>query len=381
MKQIMRPNLFERIKRLIRIALPDAIIIAVLVVAAEIGLRMFAPQYADQIFSYRFTGGYPVAINADGYRGELVPIERSGDGVRLLALGDSTTFGTSVASESTWPQRLAVEMGERLGSDVEAINGSMPAASLRELEHAYTNKWAAYKPDRVVIAISNNFVALSYTRRDQDARMPANGFIEPASSRARLIAQAKELYNRPAVLRFISINTERLIYLAGLAGQEIANLRQPRGPMLAFGYRQPGRDEELGEVVEEAYELMEADLSGLVGALRSDGIEPIVAYLPSRFTLSDSVVDNEKFVNRERLAVDPSERLAVICERLGVEYVDAVEPLRAERADAEAAGDPVPSLYVQFDFTHLDERGHQTLASALADTINPVTNNPVENSP
>jgi lysophospholipase L1-like esterase len=63
-----------------------------------------------------------VEVNAEGFRGPALRTDHTG--VRILALGDSCTFGTPVAERYTYPR--AMERGlESLGHRVEVVNGGV----------------------------------------------------------------------------------------------------------------------------------------------------------------------------------------------------------------------------------------------------------------
>ena len=83
---------------------PDRV--AALLVIAELLLQLIVPQYGHDFYDRTLTASQPVTFNADGYRGAAVPLEKQPGEFRVLALGDSTTFGTGVAIDDTWPLQL-----------------------------------------------------------------------------------------------------------------------------------------------------------------------------------------------------------------------------------------------------------------------------------
>ena len=68
----------------------------------EGALRWGRPALAGLVYSADMTGGHPIAFDADGFR---IPPRAtpSTAPVKVLALGDSTTYGTGVAAAETWP--------------------------------------------------------------------------------------------------------------------------------------------------------------------------------------------------------------------------------------------------------------------------------------
>lgn len=70
-----------------------------------------------------------LAVNADGFRGG--EIDRSHARPRIVAIGDSCTFGTFPESD-TWPRALESELARR-GVEVEVVNGGIEGYSPRQV--------------------------------------------------------------------------------------------------------------------------------------------------------------------------------------------------------------------------------------------------------
>jgi lysophospholipase L1-like esterase len=98
--------------------------------------------------------------NADGYRGEAIPLQRSPDSFRVLFLGGSTTYGEGVKNPvDTYPAQL----GELLKNDsqlsakkIEIINAGLRWGTTAEILTHYLLKFRYYKPDLVVINPGGN---------------------------------------------------------------------------------------------------------------------------------------------------------------------------------------------------------------------------------
>ncbi|MBM3986047.1 MAG: hypothetical protein FJ296_10235, partial [Planctomycetes bacterium] len=87
----------------------------------ELGLRL-APD-AEILGAYR--------TNARGWRGPPVSDARAPDTLRILALGDSTTFGLGVREEQRWTDVLQRLLGLLLEGRraVEVVNAGLPSYS------------------------------------------------------------------------------------------------------------------------------------------------------------------------------------------------------------------------------------------------------------
>jgi lysophospholipase L1-like esterase len=85
-----------------------------------------------------------IATNSLGLRGPEVGPKR---GLRILALGDSFTFGVGARQEETWPARLA----ELLGAEV--LNAGAPGFGVPDAVAWYERYGAQLDPDVVVLAV------------------------------------------------------------------------------------------------------------------------------------------------------------------------------------------------------------------------------------
>jgi lysophospholipase L1-like esterase len=309
-----------------------------------------------QLFDADFTGGKPYAVNGQGLRGPEVPRDKQPGELRMLGLGDSTTFGTGVGWEETWPTQCAKELTATLRHEVRGINAGIPATSLKDMGYAMDHAWGDLHPDVVVLVVSGNLMSLSWIRREETGGMPAHE-LPPSGSLAYKIKTAINRQFRylrlPGLLMQMS---ERASYFIGLSNHAI-NPDAPYGPMLAHGWRQPGLDPAL---VDQAWNLFERDLGVLRDRVRARGAHFYVASLPARFMLSKKLSDNEKAVPLHRLSVVPGARVLEICRRLAVDAIDLTESL------GEAAAARGESLYNPLDYTHLSPYGHRIAAGAIA---------------
>jgi lysophospholipase L1-like esterase len=93
-----------------------------------------------------------ISINSKGFRGEEIP-EPKGDAYRIVALGESTTFGiTMEAHDRPWPERLQALIQERIkpSRPVQVINAGIPGWSLYENLPRLRAEILALKPDMIL---------------------------------------------------------------------------------------------------------------------------------------------------------------------------------------------------------------------------------------
>jgi lysophospholipase L1-like esterase len=358
-------QLHGRLKMLLRFVLRQGAILLLLAAPAEVALQTFAPRYRDQVFDQRFTGGWPIGINEHGYRGPALDPRKQPGELRVVAMGDSTTFGTGVDAAQAWPGQLEQVLRKvQPKRPVSVLNAGFPAVNLREMRVAFEQEWAAYHPDVVILAISNNMVSFGWIKRGKTAQLPENRYltVPVASGWAGLKQRANRAVHKLCLPTFLNRNSQRVLFALGLASQDVDIPAKPFGPMLAFGWRQPGLDPAMAA---QAWELFGKDLADLRDSIRGHRCKFIVTYLPSRFMLSNSWRDNEKWVPKDRLTIDPAHRITLLCSSLNIPFVDAQQALRARRQTIDQRTHRFEPLYIPMDFTHLNAQGHQAVAAAL----------------
>lgn len=107
---------------------------------------------------YKYKG--LVQHNADGYRGDKVPLSK-GEKYRVLCLGGSTTYGTGVVNPAeAYPAQLEVLLNQFIITDTvlarrydgaEVLNAGLEAGTSAEELQQYLLKYRYYKPDAVVV--------------------------------------------------------------------------------------------------------------------------------------------------------------------------------------------------------------------------------------
>jgi lysophospholipase L1-like esterase len=94
----------------------------------------------------------PISINSRGFRGAEFPLDK-GPAYRIVALGESTTFGLNLGREDkTWPELLEQMIRQRLPArrPVEVINAGVPYYSLRENLARLPRDILPLQPDMII---------------------------------------------------------------------------------------------------------------------------------------------------------------------------------------------------------------------------------------
>jgi hypothetical protein len=106
----------------------------------------------------------PVRTNAAGFRGGPLPGKKAPGVYRIVALGDSFTFGFGVRERQAWPARLAALLNARFGGTprVEVVNLGIPGTGPRDYLWHLEHTGIALEPDLVVVGLFANDVNDEY---------------------------------------------------------------------------------------------------------------------------------------------------------------------------------------------------------------------------
>ena len=145
------------------------------------------PNLKDSSFLHKELGTYfYVSTNDRSMRYHDTPVGRQDGVLRIMALGDSTTFGWGVNDADTYPQVLeGLLKGKAPGMDIQVINGGVMGYSTFQGLHHMRKRVMAYEPD---IYLFGYIV--------QDARRsPISDRDQAISHRASELWEANPLYN------------------------------------------------------------------------------------------------------------------------------------------------------------------------------------------
>lgn len=100
-------------------------------------------------------GEVPVTYNDRGLRDRPVP-DKADDEYRVLALGDSVTFGWGVPREEIFTARLEALLGARLARPVRVINGGVGGYNTVQEVAYFRRDGMALQPDLVILTYVEN---------------------------------------------------------------------------------------------------------------------------------------------------------------------------------------------------------------------------------
>jgi len=286
-------------------------------------------------------------LDADGFRiGAPVPADAA---CRVLAIGDSHTFGYGVAADDAWPPRLAAVL-RTSAAPATVVNAGLAGGGIADEAAWLADALPAAQPQVVVITLSPWSARLDPDPPPAPSSR-ATRLWEHVEPRIRTIGRWSALGDRLSrrTLHFLTAHTG-WPPASGVAW-ELVPLDEPRD---AFRARWDG---------------VHATLADMVRRVRRAGAEPIVAFVPLDVQVDarrNRLYADERlpypsygFVDRDHVHDDRYQRaLAHEARRLGVDVVDLTPALRAEGGAAFLAED-----------YHLSPAGHRRVAAELAPAV------------
>lgn len=325
------PDWFSRTLRLL---VKDAIIFIALIVFVEIFLRSVVPGTSSLIYTEDVTGGHPVRYNEFGLRDIDFPLEKPQGEKRILALGNSTTFGSGVAMDETWPKQLQEEMG----APWFVINGGGQGSSLPQIESFMNEYGYAMQPDHIILGFSPAMIA-----KTKIAGKPAS-LSWKQKLRGEAIKIHKAMHSSYAYSAFDHYVRQNL-YRMGVLEDDLTALK---GAIYAYGFDAPGVDIER---IEADYAEFFEQLAAFRAELKRRDIELSIVAIPSRFELSDKSNDNPRNFPLGSIRINPLDEMRMHAEEQQISFTDLSDELRNK-----------DNIFVDGDYSHLNVNGHELAA-------------------
>jgi lysophospholipase L1-like esterase len=199
--------------------------------------------------------------NSQGFRDVDRPLAKAPGTLRVVALGDSFTYGEGVGFEETWPSRLEQMLSDSLagGPRVEVVQLGLrryfPAAQRSVLRHV----GLAFDPDVVIHATVPNDVIDTHLGLAA-VYVDENGFLRNSSARS---------FGRVGGWLFVHSHTMRIVLRAASARRQ----RSETTVVWADIFRADGAHE-------SDWRSMEADLDSIAVLAQGHGASFVLSYLP-----------------------------------------------------------------------------------------------------
>lgn len=262
---------------------------------------------------------------------------------RILVLGDSFAFGWGVDDHETFPAQLQARM-----PDAEVINLGVSGYNLAQSHRLLVAEGLRYEPDLVILSFCHNDVT--------DQKIPT---IEDKRRAATPVARSgwkAALCDTSYLVDFLRFSAT-MIYPVRRTLQAIG-LKEPDG---GYGYLDTNLRPSLRGYppsLVSGWDSTVDELGAIYRTCTGIGAKLLVATIPPRqLSIPGNLRESLAYVSYEptdfdssRLATD----LSVICERVGITFVDTSESLSA----------PDARNYLRFDM-HLSPQGNVEVAKVL----------------
>jgi lysophospholipase L1-like esterase len=284
----------------------------------------------------------PVHINAKSTRGPDFEIPKPPGVIRILSIGDSSTFGWGLSDEQTYSRILEKNLNGFLQASasarsvipinptgarsdgpgpthrVEVINAGCNAWGYPQLKSFFTHYGIAMQPDYVLIAGANLWT---------DFTEEASPEFKQAMARRVFL---KNTVRRSALYHFLF---ER--EMSGLYNK----IRTRFIPV------DPNRDKILGTSAADPMQFFEKHLRELILIAQTNKIQPVLLTIPPDRTVYTNETSDTVITMRRRLATE----------------------LKVPNVDLTTGDWPAPgkSVYLEGDFVHLNPDGNQQVAEKL----------------
>ena len=351
-------------------------------VIIEVGLRVVGYDSEQERRFMRFSGPYPNMLkdswlslpeqtrgDAIRIRTDFVAPEKAEDESRVLFLGDSGTYGYGVAPEMNFPALYGRVIGER-EPGTRVFNGAVVGFNTCDSIRLYRERLARTKPDLVVLgffmANDINYNVLcgerlvkhpEWLRRGTGVLFERSAFFHytrrtvfQVNARYRLWTAVRGHEGRPVYAAPFTLVDESGLHLLDYRAGEVATYLSEPFPLM-----------------EHAFEVTERELRNLKEATDA---RLVVVLIPTPAQVAGSFLSRNEPRVLERLRASapnaplddldierPLRRILAICERTGIECVDATPVLRSVQWG---------SVFLPRD-DHLSPLGHAATARALLD--------------
>jgi lysophospholipase L1-like esterase len=271
-----------------------------------------------------FTHDRPVHTNALGLRDHEIAPDPAPGTVRVLALGDSQTFGNGLDLDETWPKQLERTLPTGPARRWEVVNAGVPATDTWQHEILLRRLLDVTKPHIVVLALYVNDVVPRHDPRVVDTTERTNSWEKRLTYTLKRSAVVTWLFHRV----YLPWYARRADQVGSVEEHVLAGRSDPRAER---GWQQ----------VEQSLMVMKQRCDGR-------GITLIVAVLPRRDQVSGG--RPERSYNQRAVAVATAH---------GIEVIDLLPDLIAAYR-VHGAG-----LFVPWD-GHNSAAANRVIAATLA---------------
>ncbi len=293
---------------------------------------------------------YHVQTNSEGLRNKK-EVDPDVD-LRILAVGDSFTFGPYVPNEDTWPGWLEHVLNARLHprERVQVLNGGVAGYTVRD-EYYYLAEWGlGLEPDVVVVALFPNDISdFESLQREYLARPETTVRARSVVSEARAVFARLE--SRLAILQ-LATRAKRTMQAEDVRARQGESSSRAGARRVCDPYSKP-------DASDPCWQGFALWLRRTISLLRDSGTSFLIVAIPDQSQLDGG-----------SSPTTPQEFIGQICSGERAPFLNLL-PFLAELEDSESVylqrRDPATGEYV--GNAHMSSYGYRQIARLIADEL------------
>ncbi len=310
---------------------------------------------------------YHVQTNSDGLR-NVEEVDGSHD-VRILAIGDSFTFGPYVPNEDTWPAQLERLLDTALYPHVttQVLNAGVSGYTIVDEYYYLKERGLALEPDLVILAFFPNDISdMRGLQRDFLARPLQQVYGTSLMRWAR--SSVVDLEQKLAILRFAHKLKASIVQQQAQARRQIEEEQLVGDPSNSqAGCEAFFRTQT--EPMNTCWNTYSEWFAATVSMLTERNVSMLVVAIPDHRQLPETGYPNE-----------PQRFVAQLASDAGVLFLDLIPALRS-RAEIETAylvqydpdyergNDDIPAISGFRGNGHMSAYGYRVMAEAIAEYL------------
>lgn len=287
-------------------------------------------------------------INALGLRGPLPLMPKPRGTVRVLAIGDSTTFGWGVDDDGTYVAQLAGDLkGEFPDSSISVVNGGVGAYDLKHEVRLLRHFAPILQPDIVLVAPYWNDLPFEKVTPEGQS-IPGAGSEAPAGPSGGGPSKPFRIGNNPSRLNLI-LRQSRLLYI--MRRVWLAAIAPTSQASNTVRWEMAVLDGEHTKAIDHAWQDIAGSLGEIAQLGKADGFSVGVLIVPIRAQVEKSYPH-----------ADYQKRLRPMAASLGMFVVDPLPAFLATPPNRKR-------FFIPYDRIHFSAAGNKILADAAFDVL------------
>ncbi len=284
-------------------------------------------------FAGRWDGSW-YGTDSHGLRGGEFKPEKTAEEYRVLAVGDSCTFGKSVDEPDCWPRQLERMIAKALppGQRAMVANAGVNGYSARQYLQSIIDRSPLVEPKLIVVGYNLNDFPNQTKAVDETVHLGKGNL------RAAIPFKTREVLGRSALFRYL-----RATYYVMNRQRDFAAAEAMASAVKEQSKLNPDR------VVREI-----AHLEAMAGAAREMNAQFCVFLFPY-----------ESQVYLEQYDTSAVDWLRGLCVERGIPFVSMIDEFR-ERAHSTS---PPLALFVRGDRYHPNPEGYEIVAAKILDVV------------